>query len=54
MIEILHEVYRFAEEIQDATQQVATLGESMAIIRRPGYQQTRRKQGYRIAAADHL
>jgi hypothetical protein len=27
MIEILHEVYRFAEEIQDATQQVATLGE---------------------------
>jgi hypothetical protein len=34
MIEILHEVYRFAEEIQGATQQVRTVGEIMATFGR--------------------
>jgi hypothetical protein len=30
MIEILHEVYRFAEEIQDPAEQVRTVGEITA------------------------
>jgi hypothetical protein len=34
MIEILHEVYRFAEEIQGATQQVRTVDEIMATFGR--------------------
>jgi hypothetical protein len=32
MIKILHEVYRFAEEIQDPAEQVRTVGEITATL----------------------